>query len=292
MAKKKRPDITRAEPAERTPPRVLPNEADPAVDYTTAAAQPGALRGEAALWVQTRQAQSLIRGRGPSEGKPRVIGLIRFGMMIHLVWLAAEADDPYADWCLLRVQEALKDARRDLGQSQDHVQSLLRAERGVEIGVGASIRPVRIPLRFSTPYGYMGAYLVADYDNLVRTCLTAKHVGLGRPGYMNQLMDQGAHRVRSVFHTVQAWRYSGINREDVRQRTRRALAAEQALGEVPQEIVDGTLRAEVAPKLKVQAAGENASTNTSARHPLSPPFTGFFPDNAGDPRNGDPGATS
>ena len=48
--------MTNPEPQART----LPDNADPVVDYTTAAARPGTLRGGATLDIQTRQAQRLV----------------------------------------------------------------------------------------------------------------------------------------------------------------------------------------------------------------------------------------
>ena len=82
-------------------PRDLPDHADPAVDYKTVADTPGTLRGSACLIVQTRQAQRLVYGRKQLPDQPGIIGLMRFGMIMKRVWIAAMLDDQYADWFLL-----------------------------------------------------------------------------------------------------------------------------------------------------------------------------------------------
>ncbi|MEW7996295.1 MAG: AcaB family transcriptional regulator, partial [Candidatus Thiodiazotropha endolucinida] len=63
--------------------RDLPNDADPAVDYTTATARPGTLRGDASIVIQTRQAQKLVYGRRKTEDKAHITGLVRFGMNMN-----------------------------------------------------------------------------------------------------------------------------------------------------------------------------------------------------------------
>lgn len=69
--------------------RVLPDNADPAVDYTTAAARPGTLRGSVTLDIQTRQAQRLVYGRQRTDEKEKIIGLVRFGLNMKRIWTSA-----------------------------------------------------------------------------------------------------------------------------------------------------------------------------------------------------------
>ena len=67
----------------------------------------GALQGEVWLTVQTYQAQSLVRGRRRSEDKPAIIGLVGFADRLKTVWQAARQNDPYADWWLIKIEEAI-----------------------------------------------------------------------------------------------------------------------------------------------------------------------------------------
>ena len=162
-----------------TTTRKLPNDADPVVDYTTAAARPGRLRGEANLVVQTRRAQQLVYGRRKTEGKEHITGLVRYGMNMKGIWNAASRDDPYADFTLLRIEDALTQARQTIAALRKEIEDLLvNAAVGVQIDIAHSLEPVRIPLQFANAYGYIGAYVIADYDQLVCAILTARYVGL------------------------------------------------------------------------------------------------------------------
>lgn len=238
-------------------PRTLPDNADPAVDYTTVAERPGTLRGDACLVVQTRQAQRLVYGRRDSPDHPGIIGLVRFGMLTKRLWVSAMLDDPYADWYLLQVDETLEAGREELKRTQAEVAQLLASTQGVEIAVAHSLKPVRVPLRFANPYGYMGAYLVGDYDELVRGVLTARHVGLLDRDTAERMLSRGGRLLRRAFLLPVLWKHCALDRDDVRQQNTRAQAAAAAMGDLPQEVLDGTRRARHAPQIR-KAQATNA----------------------------------
>ena len=83
----------------------------------------GALQGEVWLTVQTYQAQSLIRGRRSSEGKSAIVGLIGFADRLKGLWQAVRFDDPYADWWLIKVEEAIVASRSQLQQIQEQLEA-------------------------------------------------------------------------------------------------------------------------------------------------------------------------
>ena len=241
--------MSQTEPATRT----LPDNADPVVDYTTAAARPGTLRGDATLDIQTRQAQRLVYGRRKTDDKEHIVGLVRFGMNMKRIWTSASRDDPYADWTLLRVETALTQARDAINTLRQETEALLSGvATGVHIDVAHSIEPVHVPLQFANAYGYMGAYLIADYDQLVRTVLTARHVGLLPSSKSTQSLHSGAKLVRRAFAFSSQWKFTLVTRNDIRNNTPMALKAKEAMpmmGELPQEVIDSSSRAKIAPEI-------------------------------------------
>lgn len=230
--------------------RRLPDNADPAVDYTLASDRPGTLRGSACLLIQTHQAQRVVYGRRHSPGQPGIVGLVRFGLMVRRVWQAAAADDPWADWCLLRLHEALEGARDTLGVMRHQVDELLAGAGGVEIDIAESAQPVRVPLQFTSPYAYMGAYLVHDLDEIIRAALTARHVGLMTRDSMERQIREGVRVVRRTFLMPREWVYCAVTRNDVRQNNARARKAAGVMGELPQDVLDMTRRAPHAPIIR------------------------------------------
>jgi hypothetical protein len=54
--------------------------------------------------LQTRHAQQVFMGRKASAEKPYIIGVTRFGAILSQLQVCVLADDPYADWWLLKVE--------------------------------------------------------------------------------------------------------------------------------------------------------------------------------------------
>jgi integrating conjugative element protein (TIGR03761 family) len=210
--------------------------------------QPGALRSETWLTLETRQAQRLVQGRRAEDGKAEIIGLKRFAAMLRSIWAGARTDDPYGDWWLIRIEDALESSHGTLKALEHSVQERLRERPAIEVAVAHSIEPVRIPLLFTSPHAFRGAYLIADVDRVIRAILTARHVGLMNRDESERLIQNEAGRaVRRALGTARGYRYKGINRDDLRQLTARGCEARDTMGEVPEAILAGTLRPRFGP---------------------------------------------
>jgi integrating conjugative element protein (TIGR03761 family) len=200
--------------------------------------------------IQTRQAQRLVYGRRADGGKPAIFGLLRFGTMLRPIWEGAATDDPWADWCLVQIERDLLEAREALEALMAQIQKRLNSLPALDVAVAQSVEPVKVDLTFTSPYAFMGAYLLADYDVLVRSVLTGRHVGLFDRDTAERTLREGGRIVRRAFNTAQGYKYLGVCREDVRQGTKKAARAAEMLGSLPQAVVDGTLRAAHAPDIR------------------------------------------
>ena len=213
----------------------------------TDARTPGALRSETYLVLQTHHSQRLVHGRGGDDGKQHILGLVQFAALSRSVWNGALADDPYAHWWLLQMHEAIEESASELLALHAHVRGLLQAVPGVTVAVAQSVEPVRIPLTFTNPYGFRGAYLLARFDELVRLILTARHVALVDRDSSARLLSDGGRHVRRAYISVLRYRFLGINGDDIRLMTARGKEAEAHMGPLPAGILEGTLRAPHAP---------------------------------------------
>jgi integrating conjugative element protein (TIGR03761 family) len=218
-------------------------------DTRARADAPGALRSQATMEIQTRQAQRLVYGRMVSEGKHEIVGLLRFAAMLRPIWSGSMADDPYADWWLVKVERELTQARDQLKHMENTVAQHLTDAPAVNVVVAQSLSPARLELNFSNPYAFHGAYLLADYDALVRAVLTARHVGLMDSRTSEKLLAEGGRYLRAAYETARGYRYMGIKRVDLVQGTAKARKAVETLGELPQPVISGELRATYAPKV-------------------------------------------
>lgn len=213
--------------------------------------EPGALRGQVWLTVQTRQAQRLIRGRNGTAGKPAIIGLVGFADRLRVIWQAARNDDPYADWWLIQVHEVLERVRDLVAGEQATLDARLDQLSALEVAVAKSLKPYRVALRFANPYAYRGAQLVAEYDTFVRTLLTAHHVGLLPGPSMEALLNGCARKIRGAFALPQGYHFLGVDRAALKQGTANAKRARQVMGEVPKAVLNGAEQAPLMPR-KVQ----------------------------------------
>ena len=200
--------------------------------------RPGELRGKAQIEVQTWQCHRLFYGRKKTESKESIIGLIRFSSLLKPILVGATLDDPYAEMFLQRIDEAMDNATRQIANYNTDITKVLNSASGVSIDVASSIKPMFIDLSFANEYGYRGAYLLADYDSLVRAVLTAKHVGLINKKEGNAVIESAAHNIRSVFTIPSGYKYLAIKRADIHQGLARAEEARKLMGELPEDILN------------------------------------------------------
>ena len=201
---------------------------------------PGALQGEVWLTIQTYQAQSLIHGRRAVDGKPAIIGLIGFADRLKSLWQAIRFDDPYADWWLLKVEEGIARYPSTAAHITATDGGCLSASHGaLEFAIAQSSRPQRVSLQFANPYAFRAAQLLGQYDQLMCTDMTLRHLGIDMPG---DLVDQvaGCGRwVRRVFALPQGYHCLDIRRADIRQGTPVVVKARERMGEIPEDILCG-----------------------------------------------------
>jgi integrating conjugative element protein (TIGR03761 family) len=208
----------------------------------------GVLRGQAWLTVQTRQAQQLIHGRNATPDKPAIIGLVGYADRLRVIWQAARDDDPYADWWLIKVHEALDQARKFLGRYQEELDAQLAQMSAMEVTVAESLRPYRIRLQFANPYAYQGAQLISEYDTLARTVLTCRHIGQLDDESADAIIHLCARKIRGTFVVPQGYRLLGIDRKYLQRNSGKDPRASSLMGALPENVLSGELRAPLVPR--------------------------------------------
>ncbi len=241
---------------------------------TTADNRPGSLRGDSWITLQTRQAQRLVSGRKSSDEKHAIIGLTRFGALTSIPYVCARLDDPYADWWLVRIEEALEYSFEEVTSLYQKAQLLLNAEPGMHVGLAESLHPIRIPLLFSNPYAYIGARLLIKFDVLARAVLTARHHGFLDRNDAEKKLHLGGRAVRRALNSPLGYKNQSTNRNDIKENNARAQKAREFMGVVPEEIINRTRRARHAPEtLSATASGFHGDNSLfrNKRLPLGKP---------------------
>jgi|SRR6185312_5950793 len=210
----------------------------------------GALRSDMQLTLHTHHASRIWHGRPESEGQRRIVGLNGFVSIMARIKRGAEQDDPYSDWWMLKIEERLDGAKtrlQELRETVDH--ALAHIPRALTVGENLSVQPVKLPLFIGTQHGFLAVYLLADYDDLARRFLLAHHTALIDRDTLVQSLDEAAHVLRSLFMLAQRYRYSGATRDDFAANNAVARAAREKLGDLPQDVLEGTKRPRFAPPI-------------------------------------------
>ena len=242
-----------------SPPPVLEHARDRSPE------RPGVLRGRTTLTLQTREAQRLVKGRQASADKPAIIGLLGFAAPLRTLWHGARADDPYADWWLVRVHEALEGAQAQLSEQQAALS--VEDTHAIQVTVATSVKPVRVPLEFCNPYAFRGAWLLARYDALACAVLTARHVGLRTSQQSMQLLHHAARQVRRAFSSPLGFRLMRVTRTDITRGSVKAAQAQSVMGALPPDVLSGVRRAPYAPA--VESPRRMSSTQPFVLQPIA-----------------------
>jgi integrating conjugative element protein (TIGR03761 family) len=116
-----------------------------------------------------------------------------------------------------------------------------------------NVQPVKLPLFVSSQLGFLAIYLLTDFDKLVRKIILAHHTAVIDRPQMERWLNEGAHPLRSTFalaYTLaQRYRLSGAQRDDFASNNAVARTARDRLGDLPQDVLEGTRRSRYAPPI-------------------------------------------
>jgi integrating conjugative element protein (TIGR03761 family) len=208
--------------------------------------------------IHTKEAYRLFIGRTRDES-PRGYGITsgkKVAAVLRSIWNLSANDNPYADWMLVQVTQRVGELRQQLEQAGNAFQEDLDKlqARGLRVSVLKSRAPVKVELGFRSPYGYMIADLILDFDWYARLVKTM--VQKNRLGDMEGKEDlyRMTKRIRALFESTLPYQ-KYLLREELRLLSRsdflpgasdearkRVEAASGIFGAVPQQIFTGELR--------------------------------------------------
>ncbi len=232
-------------------PRDL-SDADPGVPNNLVTHKPGGIRTEAQMTIHSRLAHAFFYGRKRTENKQPITGLVRFGHNVKYIWDMAALDDPYADAKLLAIEESLSDAAAVIEKHTKIVDDLLDGMNNIQVVSEGSSSPIKLPLSFRTPYGYIAGRLLTDFDALMMKILSAVHMGLLFGDDRLHIERAPARKIRNAFRQSSGFKASAACRDDFAANNQRGRTAITRLGELDGDIIQGKRRAKISPKINTQ----------------------------------------
>lgn len=207
---------------------------------------PGRLKTKGSVVIHTRSALDLFYGRrGDREsGVHQIIGLTLFASNANNLSLLCKRDDPYAEAALIKIENLFNDFQKDLSNKITHLNSILANMGGVTIDFHESEDPITIPLEFSTPYGYIAARCLSQYDKLVTLAYSAKQTGLVVQTDWFRYVVRTRTQLRHVFHLSNLYRFGGATRDDIAANNAIARTVIEKYGVLSPQILEKELRAQ------------------------------------------------
>jgi integrating conjugative element protein (TIGR03761 family) len=218
------------------------------IDQPTSLAK---LNSEIKMTLHTRIAQSLFNG----SWKHGRMGLLQFAKVMTALWNAYSEDDPYAELYILKTYQNLMEAREKIKSFESVLNPMLSNLRGIEVTECLSTNPTVHPLTFATPFGFMGAYLIADADYVIRLILTLERLGISINN--EEISIKGITKyIQDVFSTPRGWKRTQITRSDIKLNNEKAKLVKEQLGEVPLSILEKKIDFAFLPKKLKESINE------------------------------------
>ncbi len=151
------------------------------------------------LLLYTRLAQSLFKGSW-RHGK---MGLLQFAHLMATLSKAAKENNTNASEFILKIEHALGETREKLKLIEKKLTDQLTSLRGIQVHTASNDEPLSFTLKFSTRFGFMGAYLLSDTDYILRQIMMVKRMGLPLPEEMT--VNKIINDCQKVFAMPRYW---------------------------------------------------------------------------------------
>ena len=203
--------------------------------------------------LHSRQGVYLFTGQQPSEDKHGFPGLTKFAQLTTMPYFLAAQDDPWADYKLILIDEALEQSRLEIEQGQSDLNAIL-SKSLIQIESTASSEPVSKHVVFGNPLAYRGATLLLQMDNYVINLLSAAHFGLITREASSRSIRKARRAVIRAFMSATGYKNMHVTRSDAINYTENAKAAELQMGHLPNEVIAGTKRSKFAPAIRLTSS--------------------------------------
>lgn len=191
---------------------------------TQSTSGPGAALGSVRVAVRTREARMLLRGRRAGDGRD-IPGLQAFADRAWTAGRMSARDDPFADYALIQVEAACREANEMLRETRD-----LRLPRWREAVSARSDqnRPMSMRIRFDA-YSGMAMSLILQADDVVHMLQTMAALGMLERKRSYRDIDELVRRIRGMMWPMGTWAPTGCTRRDLARRGDTAVAAVELL---------------------------------------------------------------
>lgn len=185
------------------------------------------------ITLQTYNAQNYVWGH-----RKGVLGLFQFARNVTQLLKASKKDDPYADWFLTQIQDALIEARHKLQRYEKRYREILAMKKNQKRVIVPLVKPSIIKARFSSPCSFVTADMIGDYDRTLSLIKTAQYTGIFLDKPYQEIESSLSKIVDLVMNLPKRWQSTNVTRLDITQNTELAQQACFLMGEIPSKFLE------------------------------------------------------
>jgi integrating conjugative element protein (TIGR03761 family) len=164
------------------------------------------------------------------------IGLVQFASQVAKIYKSSKADDPYADWYLMKIYDAIFAAKKYLKDIKEKTSAYFDNQSGLSLQYERS-KPWEQQLRIVSPFSYMGASLLIELDNILRQIIIIRHVGVQTENEFT--IKEPIKKLQYAFAVPFIWKDTKVTRDDVRSNNQKAISAKEKFKEaLPDDVLN------------------------------------------------------
>jgi len=212
------------------------------------------IRAERELILHTELANRMFDGRHGrarcdrhSRDKCRIAGLRLFASRARTIWHDARDGNPFAHWWLIQIERVLSEAAKELHVTTEEYERLLQTQSFLEIRKLGASKPHHRRVSFHSPLAYDAARLIAHLDHLLLLLIECTRQNLISVKENITVGRAAARCVLRVFNLAIRYKHYDISFKDIARPTAWVPRALREMGRIPEEVINGSLRAQCAP---------------------------------------------
>jgi integrating conjugative element protein (TIGR03761 family) len=206
------------------------------------------LKTIAQLTLHSRNAQYAFLGRLNDSQS-----LVHFDRDVLRIRQASSQNDPYADWVLLHIYNAMVKIERNFQSLENKYRKRLQSEEGVIFSPAKTSGPITYTLIVNTRAGRMAARIIASYDRIMQSLLVGDALNHDPDVSQEILFDETRSQLKNLFIKPKLWIKTNVTREDIEKNTPLAQSASEVfkhLGKLPVDVLNRTRTIPDPPRLK------------------------------------------
>lgn len=213
---------------------------------------PGQVVTNKTLTLHTKEALKIFKGREANAEKSvrDIPGIPVYASFLKVIWGDCWNGNLYAKYWIQKLEKSLGEAEKHLisVKSQLDNKSASRLKQ-ISLSNSEATHPVDVEINFASPYTYKIIYLLIQLDEIVAQMINLRHIAIINPVEFEASKREAVSSIQKVLNGLRGYSRQGITLEDIEAKNAKALEAISAMGELPQDILDGSYHPEQLPRM-------------------------------------------